>query len=81
MRPLRDHSPEDAEGFERLYDRFDAFGKAFLPIYGMPLPSAEAVWDLVRPRGRRGSTSSRTSPRSSSAPPVSSATLTSQRPR
>ncbi|HZC84148.1 MAG TPA: NAD(P)/FAD-dependent oxidoreductase [Rubrobacter sp.] len=54
MRPLRDHSPEDAEGFERLYDRFEAFGKAFLPIYGMPLPSAEAVWDLVKATRSQG---------------------------
>jgi phytoene dehydrogenase-like protein len=51
---LRDHNPEDAEGFLRLYERFKAFGKAFLPIYGAPLPSAEAAWDLIRATGSRG---------------------------
>jgi hypothetical protein len=43
MRLLHEHDEADAEGFGRLYERFKAFGKAFLPIYGTPLPSAEAV--------------------------------------
>ena len=43
MRLLREHDEADAEGFGRLYERFKAFGKAFLPICGTPLPSAEAA--------------------------------------
>jgi phytoene dehydrogenase-like protein len=45
---LREHSEEDAEGFERLYDKFKAFGKSLLPIYGTPLPSLEAAWSMAR---------------------------------
>ena len=43
MRLLHEHDEADTESFGRLYERFKAFGKAFLPIYGTPLPSAEAV--------------------------------------
>lgn len=45
---LRGHSEADAEGFERLYGKYKAFGKSFLPIYGTPLPSAEAAWRLAK---------------------------------
>lgn len=45
---LREHSEEDAEGFERLYDKFRAFGQSFLPVYGTPLPSVGAVWSLAK---------------------------------
>ncbi len=48
MELLRSHSEADAEGFKRLHERFGAFGKAFLPIYGMPLPSTDAVWGLIK---------------------------------
>ncbi len=41
LRLLRDHDPSDAEGFSELYEKFKAFGKAFLPIYCTPLPSIE----------------------------------------
>jgi hypothetical protein len=43
MRLLHEHDEADAESFGRLYERFKAFDKAFLPFYGTPLPSAEAV--------------------------------------
>ncbi len=45
---LREHNAGDAEGFERLYEKYKAFGKSFLPVYGTPLPSAEAAWHLAR---------------------------------
>lgn len=45
---LRDHSHGDADGFERLLERYGAFGKSFLPVYGTPLPSAEAAWSLIK---------------------------------
>jgi phytoene dehydrogenase-like protein len=51
---LHDHNPRDAEGFQRLHERYRAFGEAFLPIYGAPLPSAKAAWDLVRATRSRG---------------------------
>jgi phytoene dehydrogenase-like protein len=51
---LHDHNPRDAEGFQRLHERYRAFGEAFLPIYGAPLPSARAAWDLVRATRSRG---------------------------
>ena len=51
---LRDHSPRDAEGFQRLHERYKAFGEAFLPIYGAPLPSAKAAWHLVKATRSRG---------------------------
>ena len=51
---LRDHSPRDAEGFQRLHERYKAFGEAFLPIYGAPLPSAKATWHLVKATRSRG---------------------------
>jgi phytoene dehydrogenase-like protein len=51
---LREHSETDAEGFERLYDKYKAFGQSFLPIYGTPLPSAEAAWSLARAARSQG---------------------------
>ena len=45
---LREHNERDAEGFGRLFEQFQAFSQAFLPVYGAPLPSFEAVWDLLK---------------------------------
>jgi len=60
---LREHSEADAEGFERLYEKYNAFGQSLLPIYGAPLPSAEAAWSLAKAVRSQGSPGSRTSPR------------------
>ena len=48
MELLREHNERDAEGFGRLFEQFQAFSQAFLPVYGAPLPSFEAVWDLLK---------------------------------
>jgi phytoene dehydrogenase-like protein len=39
---LRRHDSTDAEGWSRLYDRFQTFQQTLLPLYTTPLPSAEA---------------------------------------
>lgn len=51
---LRQHDAGDAEGFERLYEKYKAFGKSFLPVYGTPLPSGEAAWNLARAARSQG---------------------------
>ena len=53
-RLLREHSEADAEGFEHLHGRYRAFGEAFLPLYGMPLPSAGALWGLAKAARAQG---------------------------
>ncbi len=45
---LRAHQPEDADGWAELYEQFKAFRKHLLPLYAMPLPSAQAGWALVK---------------------------------
>ncbi len=54
LKLLREHDAEDAAGFERLYEKYRAFGDSFLPVYGTPLPSAEAAWSLARAVRSRG---------------------------
>jgi len=54
VRLLREHSEADAEGFERLYERYQAFGKALLPVYGAPLPSVRAARELARAARTQG---------------------------
>ena len=51
---LRGHSEEDAEGFSRLHEAYKDFGDALLPIYGAPLPSAEAVWKFAKAARSQG---------------------------
>lgn len=45
---LREHSEADAAGFARLHEAYRDFGEALLPIYGAPLPSAKALWSLLK---------------------------------
>lgn len=51
---LREHNERDAEGFGRLFEQFQAFSKAFLPVYGTPLPSFEAAWALLQAARTQG---------------------------
>ncbi|MGI9049653.1 MAG: phytoene desaturase family protein [Rubrobacteraceae bacterium] len=51
---LRNHSSEDAEGFERLYAKYKAFGEALLPVYSLPLPSMGAAWSLIKAARSQG---------------------------
>jgi phytoene dehydrogenase-like protein len=51
---LREHDPADAAGWERLYERFEAFERTLLPVYGSPIRSADtgrAVLDALREQG------------------------------
>lgn len=42
------HAPADAAGLRRLRRRFEDFQKLILPLYGLPLPSAQAAAALAR---------------------------------
>jgi len=53
-RLLRKHSEDDAEGFARLHEAYRDFGASLLPVYGAPLPSAEAAWSLLKAVGSQG---------------------------
>lgn len=44
---LREHNDADAEGWETLYEKFNAFERTLLPLYGTPLPSFAAVKHLA----------------------------------
>jgi phytoene dehydrogenase-like protein len=54
VRLLREHSEADAEGFGLLEEKFEGFSKALLPVYGAPLPSARAAWDLLKATRNEG---------------------------
>ncbi len=45
---LRQHNQKDAEGWSDLYEHFQAFQKALLPLYATPLPSAQAGVKLTK---------------------------------
>lgn len=47
MEELREHNPADAAGWADLYEKFDAFERTLLPLYGTPLPSYSAVKQLA----------------------------------
>lgn len=48
LNELRRHSPADAEGWQRLTERFGQFSTALLPLFNLPLPSAAAGVALAR---------------------------------
>jgi phytoene dehydrogenase-like protein len=43
---LRQHNPQDAEGWTRLYAHYKQFGRALGPLYQTPLPSVGTVLGL-----------------------------------
>ena len=45
---LRRHSHMDADGWTSLYRQFKKFQKNLLPLYAMPLPSAQAAMTLLK---------------------------------
>lgn len=44
---LRDHHPADAEGWQELEAKYEAFSEHLLPLLGQPLPSTQALRTLT----------------------------------
>ncbi|WP_320672063.1 phytoene desaturase family protein [Patulibacter defluvii] len=51
---LREHSPGDADGWERLSAQFGRFSELLFSLYGSELPSREAAGHLARALRRHG---------------------------
>ncbi|MBF6568829.1 MAG: NAD(P)/FAD-dependent oxidoreductase [Candidatus Binataceae bacterium] len=45
---LRQHSTADAEGFTLLNSHFQAFVRSLVQLYGMPMPSVQVPWTILR---------------------------------
>lgn len=51
---LRRHSEADAEGWTLLHRHFRSFARSLLQVYGIPMPSMQALWTILRALRKEG---------------------------